>query len=210
MQPAVLIEGGDRFRERPPMRPRPDGQWVDVQYAANGRDGLWQNTAGVVEVPRGEDRIHVCHKHGRSISSPTAVVGDPRDDRIIIDEDAIDVDPLLLFEDHRHRDHGLPRDTDIRQHAGRNDSLRLRLRHAQCKRRRTLALDGHCVSRDLHPIDVTVALEVGHVFGECFHHCSQSARCRVSHRACAHAGHCPFAVDMKGVGPRAHNSSVDQ
>ena len=48
------------------MRPRPDGQRVDVQYAANGRDGLWQNTAGVVEVRCGEDRIHMCHEHRRS------------------------------------------------------------------------------------------------------------------------------------------------
>ena len=150
------------------------------------------------------------HEHGRGITPATAVVGDPRDDRIVIDEDAIDVDPLLLFEDHRHRNHGFPRDTDIRQHAGRNDWLRLRLRHTQCERRSTLVLDGHCVGRDLHPIDVTVALDVGHVFRERFHHCSQSARCRVSHRACAHAGHCPFAIDMKSVGPWAHNSSVDQ
>ena len=39
------------------MRPRPDRQRVDVQYAANGRDGLGQNPAGVVKVPCGKDGL---------------------------------------------------------------------------------------------------------------------------------------------------------
>ena len=70
------------------------------------------------------------HEHRRIVPAALAVVGDPGDHWIVVDEDTVHIQPLLIIENQRYRDHRLPGEVYVGEHAAVHHAFGLRLRHA--------------------------------------------------------------------------------